>query len=313
VAFTAVHHDQGADVHVDAATFQKPLRQLAEVLAQKIKREAPSIMRAPSFVAVDLHVMIRQTMYTYDLLFYLNADERRESDCYWKNEYGVVVLPLVRNMIDSLYNITTILQDPPVNGVWFRLSGFKKTLQAFDEDEVRYGGQSEWDDWIAKGRDGLDLQIRANGIKKADVLAAKPWPTLGQYIRSEQLGGGFSEHQGFLRTFTYGHWREYSAIAHGGFEGLLKVGMYFIADSMPHEDRPQIEESYPRLLSAHIARAALMLLCIITELQAHFHFDGASINERIHKMWNALMPSFDVKELYDQRYVQLMKDKGINP
>jgi hypothetical protein len=51
----------------------------------------------------------------------------------------------------------------------------------------------------------------------------------------------------------------------------------------------------------------------VTELQAHFHFDGASIDERIHKMWNALMPTFAVKELYSERYEQLMKDKGINP
>lgn len=63
MAFTAVHHDQGADVHVDAATFQKPLIQLAEVLAQKVKREAPRILRAPPFVSVDLHVLMRQAMH----------------------------------------------------------------------------------------------------------------------------------------------------------------------------------------------------------------------------------------------------------
>ena len=313
MAFTVLHQQGDADVHVDASTFQKPLIQLAEVLAQKVKREAPSALRAPAFVAVDLHVLIRQAMYTYDLLFYLNADERRENDCYWKNAYGVAVLPLIRNMIDALYNITAILQDSAVNGPWFRLSGFKKTLKAFEEDEARYGGRPEWDAWIAKGRDGLNDQVRANGLKMTDVQAAKPWPTLGRYIPSEQPTGGFTLHQDFLKTFTYGHWRQYSAIAHGGFEGLLQVGMYFIADSMPHEDRPQIDAAYPRLLSAHIARAALMVLCIITELQAHFHFDGASIDERIHEMWNALMPAFDVKELYEERHKRLMKDKHINP
>jgi hypothetical protein len=54
---------------------------------------------------------------------------------------------------------------------------------------------------------------------------------------------------------------------------------------------------------------------MITELQAHFRFDdaGARINERIHEMWKALMPSFDVKELYDERYKKLMEDKRIYP
>jgi alanine dehydrogenase len=63
----------------------------------------------------------------------------------------------------------------------------------------------------------------------------------------------------------------------------------------------------------HIGRAAGILLCIVTELQAYFHFDdnGARVNERIHEMWNALMPVFEVKELYDEHYQQLMASRGI--
>jgi hypothetical protein len=54
-----------------------------------------------------------------------------------------------------------------------------------------------------------------------------------------------------------------------------------------------------------------MLLCIVTEVQAYFRFDGARINERIHEVWQALKPAFEVKELYDQRYGQLMKSTRI--
>jgi hypothetical protein len=104
-------------------------------------------------------------------------------------------------------------------------------------------------------------------------------------------------------------------MAHGGFEGLIRAGMFYIVDSMPHEERPKIEAVHLRVFSSNIARAALMLLCIITELQAYFHFDddGARINERIHKMWEALRPVFEVKELYNERYCQLMREKHIEP
>lgn len=46
-----------------------------------------------------------------------------------------------------------------------------------------------------------------------------------------------------------------------------------------------------------------MLLCMVTELQAHFKFDsnGARINERIHEVWNFLVPVPEIKELYDER------------
>jgi hypothetical protein len=299
--------------NLDAATFQKPLIQVAEVLAQKVKREAPRLLVGPNFVSVDLHVLMRQTMHTYDLLFYLNADERRETDCYWRAAYSIVTLPLIRNMIDCLYNITAILEDPAGNGTWFRKSGFRKALAAFEKDEDRYGGRPEWDRWIAKGREMLDLQIRACGLTMSDVLAQKSsWPTLGQYISNKQPGGIVTANQDFLKTFTYGQWSEYSAMAHGAFEGLMPVAMYYIADSVLHEDRPKMDAVFPRILCLHIARAAVILLCIVTELQAHFHFDGANIDERIHKMWGALMPVFEVKELYNERYSQLMRDKNIH-
>jgi hypothetical protein len=81
------------EYNIDASTFQRPLALLAEVLAQKVKREAPKLLSAPSYVATDLHVLVRKAMYTYDLLFYLNADERRQTDCYWKNAYTIIALP----------------------------------------------------------------------------------------------------------------------------------------------------------------------------------------------------------------------------
>lgn len=300
-------------IDVDARTFQLPLGQLAEVLAQKVKREAPKLLAGPEYVAVDLHVMIRQAMRTYDLLFYVNADDRRTTDCYWKPEYTIVGMPLIRNMLDCLYNITAILQDPQRNGPWFRKSGYSRRLKALDEDQARYGGQPQWDEWIERNRKEIDFDLRLNNLTMNEVIHHPPWPTLGKYIGDKRPGGSVTPHQEFLKTFTYGHWREYSAMAHGAFEGLMPVAMYYISDSMPYEERPKLDEVYPIILSLHLARAAIILLCIVTEWQAYFHFDGARIDERIHKIWNALMPVFEAKELFTERYAKLMEDKHINP
>jgi len=302
-----------SEIHIDAGTFQKPLAELTEVLSQKVKREAPKVLAAPGFVAFDLHILIRQAQHTYALLFYLNADERRETDCYWKPSYTIVALPLIRNMIDGLYNITAILQDPGHNGPRFRKYGYKKLLAGLDEDEARYGGKPEWDEWIDQGRREIDWDLRNNRLTASDVLAEKEWPTLGRHINSPQAGNTFTPHQQFLKSLVYGPWREYSAMAHGASEGLLKTAVFYVTDSLPHEERPKLDDGHLRLLGSHLAQAAAILLCIVTELQAHFHFDGANIDERIHKIWNALMPAFAVKQLYSERYEQLMKDKGINP
>jgi len=114
---------------------------------------------------------------------------------------------------------------------------------------------------------------------------------------------------------NYGPWREYSALAHGTFDGLLDTGMSYIPDMLSPEDRLRLDETLPNHLAAHISQAAGILISTVTELQAYFHFDdaGARINERIHEVWNALLPTFTVKELHQQRYSQLMMDANINP
>jgi hypothetical protein len=123
-----------------------------------------------------------------------------------------------------------------------------------------------------------------------------------------------TQNQQFLKTFTHMQWRQYSALSHGAYEGYigeLPAGAYFILDSLPHEVRPGIEEMYLVFRTRHLGRAALILLCLITEIQIFFGFDGADIDNRIMSMWDALMGLFEAKELYDERYCQLMIDKGI--
>jgi hypothetical protein len=114
-----------------------------------------------------------------------------------------------------------------------------------------------------------------------------------------------------MESFTYGPWKEYSAIAHGAGEGLHYIGPFLNRDGHRHEERPKLDEAYPRMMSLHLLRAALLMLCIITEVQSAFCFSGARINDRIGDCWKALMPSFEAKEVYDERYEQLMKMKKI--
>jgi len=139
-----------AEVRIDAKTFQESLGRLSTTIALKVQREGPKILSKPDFVNTDIYVMLRQAHHTCNLFFYLNADERRKGKGggAWKVAYSIVVLPLVRCMIDCLYNITVLLENPGVKGYQFRGSGFKKMLQVLNADEKRYGGDLTWDDYI---------------------------------------------------------------------------------------------------------------------------------------------------------------------
>ena len=298
---------------LDAKTFQEPLGKLAEAMAQKVWREG-SIRLQPAFVAEDLFMIIRHSITTYDFLFYLNADERREQDCFWRTKYGVVTAPLVRTLIDCLYNVTAILENPTEKGILYRKSGLKKRLGDIEEDEQNYGGKPDWDTYLRDNKWALRGLIGKSNFTDDDVRKAKGWQTLGRYL--DVKSADMTSNQRFLKTFTLAQWRQYSALSHAACEGYigdLPAGMYFIEDALPHENRTQIEKAYPLFMTRHLGRAALILLCLVTELQISFRFDGADINKRIMGMWKALVPLFEAKELFDEHYAGLLKEKGIAP
>ena len=293
---------------IDAKDFQEPLWKLAEAMAELVIREGHKQLPAPSCVAENIQTMIRHAIATYNLLFYLNADERRENDCYWNNTYGVVTAPLVRTLIDCLYNITMILEKPGENGVSYQKSGLKKRLLDIDADIERYAGKPEWDDYNARQMQSLDFLIQGSGFTEAEIRSADFWQPMGIYILQGKKENP-TPHQSFLKRFTYLQWKQYSGLSHASFDGYigeLPAGSYFVLDRLPHDERTKVDQMYLAVLTRHLGRAALVLLCIVTELQLYFRFKGHQIDERIQKMWEAMMGIFEVKEIYDERYEALL-------
>ncbi len=303
-------------VRVDAKTFQEPLSALAETMVQKVFREGKSHCGFPENMHDDIAMMLRYALSIYRLLFYLNADVRRQKDTEWHVEYGVSAMTLVRSLIDCLYNITLFLENP-AKAAEYRKCGLKKVLDALDAERDAHPGDQAWEAWRAERLPFVEGFIVRCGFTVGDVRAQGKWQTMGSYVGTKGPGGSLTPHQRFLGQFTHLQWKQYSALSHAGYEGFAglldaaPLGAYFMTDFLPHELRAKVEERYELHVSSHLGRAALLLLCIVTELQASCRFDGAEINARICRVWDALLPLYDTKELYDGRYSQLMADKGI--
>jgi hypothetical protein len=290
---------------IDARTFQEPLAKLAETIAYKVQREGIKLIN-PSFVAADIYVMVRQALKIYEVFFYLNADVRR-SDPAWHIGYPAGILPLVRCLIDCLYNITTLFENPKDNGRHFRSSGYRQLLEAIAEDEATYGGNPQWDSHNLERRTNADVDMCLNGFSVDEVMRTKLWPTLGRYLRESPE----TPNKVFLKSLTLGFWREYSAMSHAAFHGLMPTASLFAPRDVPFELRSRFDDHSEQLLSMHLLRVVGILLCILTEIQVHFRFDDAHINQRLHKVWDAVLPALEIKELYDQRYARLMSDNAI--
>jgi hypothetical protein len=305
----------GADafpkIELDASTFRPRLAELTDTIAYKVQREGHQRGLKPDSVADSIYYQPRLTSQIYDLFFYLNADKRRKEDCDWRPGFSAAILPLIRTMIDCLYNIAAILQDPPFYGRWFRLSGYRNFLESLDADERRYGGQPRMDRYVATYRRKAHDSMRIDGFSEAEARASEYWLTLGRYVQ-DTTHGFSAKHQHFLKTLTMGFWKHYSAISHGTCNGLLPVALFLAPKDVPHEHRSAVDVASDGMISLHIARVTAILLCTLTEVQASCRFDGARINQRLHEIWNVLVVVPEVKQLYDERYSQLMEEKGIN-
>ncbi len=76
---------------------------------------------------------------------------------------------------------------------------------------------------------------------------------------------------------------------------------------------PKLDSYRLRNFFMHFARAAVLLLSLLTEIQHYFKFDGANIDERLRKIWTGMLQIYEVKELYDFRYDAILRDPAPRP
>lgn len=288
------------------ASFMTDIDKLAVALANLVEREGHKAYGSHPITA-HITMILRHVTATFALLRFVNNDETRDFSGTYRLAYSFVVLPLVRTMIDGLYNITAMLDDP-ARAFLFQKSGYKRVLAALHSDEERYGSDPKWKRWIQEHRQQAIEECRLSGVTAADLSDKESWPLLGTYLRANPTD---TPHKNFLRRFTKGFWYEYSEISHATFRGLKEGAAYLLQDRAPHEKREDIQNRAELDMSNHMGRAAGLLLSLLTEIQAKFKFEGHNINKRLHKAWRDVQPFFEIKELYDNRYKLLMEQSNI--
>ena len=69
----------------------------------------------------------------------------------------------------------------------------------------------------------------------------------------------------------------------------MRTAMCYVPDKVKPEEENQFNDAVETMLFITMVRVAAILLCIVTEIQAHCRFGGANINKRLHEVWNALL------------------------
>jgi hypothetical protein len=289
---------------IDAGTFVPQIARLAETLRNKVEREGPSILPYPN-LTTDVAVILRQLTWTYNLLCWINADDVRHGMVGYQDAYTFVSLPLVRTIIDGFYNCTSLLDDPSRARI-FRIGGFFRLRQGLREDEERYKGEPAWQEDFRNRRHLLQTGLAQDHLVEADLDDKKnKWPLLGTYLDQKPD----TPHKQLLRRVSLGFWRDYSSISHASYDGLVQLFPFIARDRIPHEMRtPEFDNYRHRHFFMHFARAAVLLLCLLTEIQHYFKFDGANIDDRLREIWAAMLSSFEARELYNYRYGAILRN-----
>ncbi len=287
---------------IDASKFTVELSALAVALTNKVEREGPeTIANVP--VPLDIGIILRQLTHSYNLLRFINSDEMRFENLAYRQVYSFVALPIVRTLIDGFYNCTAMLDDPSRSRA-FRVSGYYRMREALKGDEDRYSRDPAWEQYLFEARRNLENGMRADGISDSDMdNKANRWPLLGEYIRLKPD----TPHKELLRRVSLGLWQEYSSISHTSFDGLVSLYPFIAGDRIPRDKREDLDDAAERYIAMHIGRASGLLLALLTEIQHFYKFDGAEIDERLGKIWAAVMPILEVRELYHYRYKGLLR------
>lgn len=283
----------------------KPLRDLTlatESIVLQLERELAD--KHPSFgLRDDLSMLIRQARETFGLLVFINGDNARDGGAGYKIAYSAVCLPLIRTLIDIYYTIIVLL-DAPEKIKHYRLSGFRRKFDALEEDIRRYKDRPTWKSYLEFQRKSLKKGLEAFGLTKAEVRETSVWPTLSRYLRNTSEKTQISE---TLRILMLSDWEDYSGISHASFAALLDIFPYLDERRFETQAPGRLTEKVDREVSMHMARAAGLLLSIVTEVQSHFRFAGGQIDTRLAAVWIGLKETPVVGELYEQRYKALLE------
>ena len=172
------------------------------------------------------------------------------------------------------------------------------------EDEKQYSNDTQWEQHLNAQRQSIQGGMRAGGFSESDLDDKKhKRPLLAQYLDSKPD----TPHKQLLKKMTLGFWKEYSSISHASFDGLLDLFPFIATDVLPHDKRDIVKDDVSlRAITMHYGRTAGILLCLLTELQHFFRFEGADIDKRLAEIWSAMIPLYEVRELYDFRYKAML-------
>ena len=167
---------------INAALFQGKLDALAETIIRRLQDEWPAPLQHLFLAQAFFVLSMRYCLFAFRAECELYSDERR-ADYRWTWDKMVVLPPVNRAMLDSLFNVIFMLEDIPGRSAWYLRSGWREQKLEYDRFSSEYATDPEWVEWLKNVKRIVQDGVQRFGISEDEYLKPgliKAWPSSGQ-------------------------------------------------------------------------------------------------------------------------------------
>lgn len=271
---------------------KEPVEELLVATKNKLEREWPrkyavgfELLR--DFVLGTVVVVTNNFKAATYLLANQPEDPRRRS------EFVLAAPPLVRTMLDSVFSVVFMLEDPASRSTWYGKSMWKELLEWCKRWEPIYGTDPDWKEPFELAKEKMDFLARELGLDAADMAdprRIKYWPNPGGMKR--EAAGSNKELLTFLDDVFYG---DLSALTHLSLDGLARQVRILMEPGEAERER-----QLSAVRSALAWRVIAFALALVSEIEIDM---SLGLYPRLHEQWIRLREAgLATRELYDKQY-----------
>lgn len=296
---------------MDYSLIQDPLEKLCVATSNLLEREWDERYRKVNSARVIFFQSFRIAFNTYATIFFIIADEPMPER---RPVFALSLPPLVRSLFEQLIAFIFLIQDIPTHIPWLLKTGYNEYRIQLDHIQKYHGTKDKWKPYIQELKDQLVLQEATGVMSTAEIKNPSQigrWPTPGKMLQKlEKLPNTSQqtlEYIAYLNSWLY---RELSGQTHLNLSGILQRGVYFSTEEAKRffgnnweEERAEKLEEYKQ---NQIWLAIVLMLSIVSEIEAHFHFGR---NEKARYLWAILIEYSDIAlDFWEARYSTLLPE-----
>ena len=276
---------------VDFNLINQPLEQICNRMISQLENKT----KEPINFYFLLRGLLTTSFQTYKAIRKLVAEDPK---------YPAQAHILVRSLVDTLFNIVALTENPKENARKYEKAGYRHEWEMYEREKKRYDNKPEWNDWFDAKEKYLENGSRLFGLseneKNNPTKMIKHWPNpsqlLGQSKSSNPLISLSPDKQNILTEVMEWRYGELSEWSHMGWGGMAAGVFATMSKSHWHPGKFESDAVYGGML---------FLLMIMSEIESSYHYNEI---QNLRYVWGLMGGYFEeAKDYYEMRYNNLLK------